>query len=71
MMQCRDSDAGTIRLFRIKAGLFVQHPARYSLLCSVCKLNLNIISTQHSKAAKDTDILADVWVESVVNLGQR
>jgi hypothetical protein len=71
MMQCRDSDAGTILLFCIKAGLFVQHPARDSLLCSVFKLNFNIISPQYSESTKDADILADVWVEFVVDLGQR
>ncbi len=71
MMQGRDSDARTILLFCIKAGLFVQHPARNSLMGSVFKLNFNIISPQYSKAAKDTDIFAEIRVGFVVDLGQR
>jgi hypothetical protein len=71
MMQGRDSDARTILLFCVKACLFVQHPAWYSLMGSVFKLNFNIISPQYSKAAKDTDIFADIGVESVVDLGRR
>jgi hypothetical protein len=71
MMQCRDRDARTILLVCIKASLFVQHPTRDSLLCSVFKLNFNIISPQYSKAAKDTDIFAYIGVESVVDLCRR
>jgi len=71
MMKCRDSDARTILLFCIKACLFVQHPARNSLMGSVFKLDFDIISAQGSKAAKDTDIFAEIRVEFVVDLGRR
>lgn len=38
---------------------------------SVFKLNFNIIPPQYWKAAKDTDIFADIGVKSVVDLGRR
>src|SRR5713226_5689654 len=67
MGQGRDSDVWTVALANVMAGLFVEHPLREGELRTVRQSDLDIIAGHDAEPADDSDFLAEVGMESVID----